>query len=193
MGFPAKLRNWVMGILFAGRGSILVNGSPTGEFQYKRGLRQGDPLSPYLFITAMEALHVMTERAKQNYIFSGIKLPKGSPYLTHMLYTDDSIFVGDWEVNSVMNLKRILRIFYLISGLKVNPRKSQLYGVGMNDEEVKNMALIFNCRVGKFPFVYLGLKVGANMNRLANWKEVIDMFNKRLSNWKAKTYPSLEG
>ncbi|KAJ0700669.1 putative RNA-directed DNA polymerase [Helianthus annuus] len=187
MGFPAKWRNWVMGILFAGRGSILVNGSPTGEFHYKRGLRQGDPLSPFLFIVAMEGLHVMMERAKQCNIFSGVKLPRNGPCITHMLYADDSIFIGEWEGNNVKNLKRILRIFYLISGLKVNPRKSQIFGVGINEEEVQNMASIFNCKVGKFPFVYLGLKVGASMNRIANWREVIDMFNKRLTSWKAKT------
>ncbi|KAJ0545597.1 putative RNA-directed DNA polymerase [Helianthus annuus] len=186
MGFPSKWRNWVMGILYAGKGSVLVNGSPTGEFQYKRGLRQGDPLSPFLFITAMEALHVMMESAKEKDIFQGIKLPRGGPYLTHMLYADDSIFIGDWGENNAKNLKRNLRIFYLISGLKVNPHKSQLYGVGTNEEEVKNMATFFNCKVGKFPFVYLGLKIGANMNRISNWKEVIDMFNKRLTNWKAK-------
>ncbi|XP_022024154.1 uncharacterized protein LOC110924459 [Helianthus annuus] len=186
MGFPPKWRNWVMGILFAGRGSVLVNGSPTGEFQYKRGLRHGDPLSPFLFIIAMEALHVMMENAKENNIFHGIKLPRNGPYLTRMLYADDSIFIGEWENDNVRNLKRILRIFYLISGLKLNSRKSHLYGVGTSQEDVKNMASFFNCKEGKFPFVYLGLKVGANMNRIVNWKEIIDLFNKRLSNWKAK-------
>ncbi|XP_022007306.1 uncharacterized protein LOC110906491 [Helianthus annuus] len=141
MGFPSKWRNWVMGILFTGRGSILVNGSPTDEFQYKRGLRQGDPLSPFLFIVAMEALHILMVRAKNNNMFSRIKL---------------------------------------------NQRKSQLYGMGISEEEIEGMASIFTCKARKFPFIYLGLKVGANMNKLANWKEVIDMFNKRLSNWKAK-------
>ncbi|XP_035838151.1 uncharacterized protein LOC118485801 [Helianthus annuus] len=103
-----------------------------------------------------------------------------------MLYADDSIFVGEWEESNVKCLNRILRIFYLLSGLKVNQRKSQLYGVGIQEEEVEGMASVFNCKPGKFPFIYLGLKVGANMNKIANWKEVIEMFNKRLSNWKAK-------
>ncbi|KAJ0628056.1 putative RNA-directed DNA polymerase [Helianthus annuus] len=186
MGFPAKWRNWVMGILFAGRGSILVNGSPTGEFQYRRGLRQGDPLSPFLFIVAMEGLHILMERAKNASMFSGVKLPGNGPYVTHMLFADDSIFIGEWKEENIMNLKRILRIFHLASGLKVNPRKSQLFGVCCSETEVENMAGIFKCKPSKFPFTYLGLKVGANMNRIVNWKDVIDTFNKRLSNWKAK-------
>ncbi|KAJ0567858.1 putative RNA-directed DNA polymerase [Helianthus annuus] len=187
MGFPPRWRNWVMGILFAGKGSILVNGSPTAEFHYNRGLRQGDPLSPFLFIIAMEALHVLMIKAEELAIFQGVKLPRNGPYLTHMFYADDAIFLGEWEETNLKNLKRILRIFYLISGLKVNSRKSHLYGVGSSVEEVRSMASHFNCKEGKFPFVYLGLKVGANMNRLAHWKEVIDLFNKKLTNWKAKT------
>ncbi|XP_022023938.1 uncharacterized mitochondrial protein AtMg01250-like [Helianthus annuus] len=168
MGFPPKWRNWVMGILFAGRGSILVNGSPTGEFQYKRGLRQGDPLSPFLFIVAMEALHNMMKKARSVNLFSGVNLPGNGLHISHMLFADDSIFVREWNEDNARNLKRILRIFYLISGLKVNPRKSQLFGVCRSETEVIEMASIFKCRAGKFPFIYLGLKVGANMNRIAN-------------------------
>ncbi|KAJ0918837.1 putative RNA-directed DNA polymerase [Helianthus annuus] len=186
MGFPSKWRNWVMGILFSGRGSVIVNGAPTGEFQYKRGLRQGDPLSPFLFIVAMEALHVMMTKATSSGHFLGVKLPEENMVVTHMLFADDSIFIGEWEENNLKNLKRILRIFYLVSGLKVNPRKSQLFGIGVNEEEVSNLASTFNFKAGNLPFTYLGLKVGANMNRITNWKEVIDTFNKRLSNWKAR-------
>ncbi|KAJ0585981.1 putative RNA-directed DNA polymerase [Helianthus annuus] len=186
MGFPPKWRNWVMGILFTGRGSILVNGAPTGEFQYKRGLRQGDPLSPFLFIVAMEALHVMMTKAKEEGIFSGVKLPGENLMITHLLYADDSIFVGEWEENNMKNLKRILRCFNLISGLKINPSKSQLFGVGLEEEEITMMAETLGFKPGKFPFTYLGLKVGANMNRVNSWKEVIDTFNRRLSSWKAK-------
>ncbi|KAJ0877945.1 putative RNA-directed DNA polymerase [Helianthus annuus] len=164
MGFPLKWRNWVMGILFAGRGSVLVNGSPTGEFQYKRGLRQGDPLSPFLFIVAMEALHNMMKKARSANLFSGVKLQGNGPHISHMLFADESIFVGEWNEDNVKNLKRILRIIYLISGLKVNPKN----GVCRLETEVNDMASIFKCRACKFPFIYLGLKVGANMNRIAN-------------------------
>ncbi|XP_022030251.1 uncharacterized protein LOC110931153 [Helianthus annuus] len=134
----------------------------------------------------MEALHVMMERAKTTGTFMGVKLPGDGLTLTHMFFADDSIFVGDWEENNLKNLKRILRCYYLVSGLKVNPRKSQLLGVGVDEEEVSDLAKVFNCKAGNFPLTYLGLKVGANMNRIIYWKEVIDTLNKRLSNWKAR-------
>ncbi|KAF5754683.1 hypothetical protein HanXRQr2_Chr17g0794051 [Helianthus annuus] len=87
---------------------------------------------------------------------------------------------------NIKNLRRILRCYYLVSGLKVNPKKSQIFGVGVDEEKIVSKANSFGFKPGKFSFIYLGLKVGANMNRVQNWKEVIDTFNRRLSNWRAK-------
>ena len=58
LGFGLKWRKWIFGCLMNSRASILVNGSPTPEFEIQKGLRQGDPMSPFLFILAMEGLHV---------------------------------------------------------------------------------------------------------------------------------------
>ncbi|GKB10976.1 RNA-directed DNA polymerase, eukaryota, reverse transcriptase zinc-binding domain protein [Tanacetum coccineum] len=64
MGFSFKWRGWICGCLNNAYGSILINGSPSKEFSFKKGLRQGDSLSPFLFIIAMEALHVTLQEAK---------------------------------------------------------------------------------------------------------------------------------
>ncbi|GJY05409.1 RNA-directed DNA polymerase, eukaryota [Tanacetum coccineum] len=74
MGFTSKWRNWIFSCLDSAYASILVNGSPTSEFKVQRGLRQGDPLSPFLFILAVEALNVALLEATNNNFFHGVKV-----------------------------------------------------------------------------------------------------------------------
>lgn len=97
MRFPLRWRKWVAAILKASRASVLVNGSPTPEFQCFRGLRQGDPLSPFLFIIAMEGLSGMMKRAVDKGVYSGLKCGMEGPILSHFLYADDVIFIGEWS------------------------------------------------------------------------------------------------
>ncbi|GJV72985.1 RNA-directed DNA polymerase, eukaryota [Tanacetum coccineum] len=73
-GFGSKWRSWIRGSLISGKASILVNGSPTSEFQFHRGLKQGDPLAPFLFILIMESLHLSFSRAVEAGIFTGIEI-----------------------------------------------------------------------------------------------------------------------
>ncbi|KAJ0780983.1 putative RNA-directed DNA polymerase [Helianthus annuus] len=187
MKFPRRWRSWVMATLQSARASVLVNGSPTREFECSRGLRQGDPLSPFLFVIVMEALTGIMKKATKVGLFNGIKLSSEGMSLSHLLYADDAIFIGDWAVSNIKNLKRILRCFYLASGLRVNLEKCSLYGIGVEDHEIEGMADLLRCKKGNFPFKHLGLLVGANMNLERNWKPVIEIFRNRLSLWKART------
>ncbi|GJW72993.1 RNA-directed DNA polymerase, eukaryota, reverse transcriptase zinc-binding domain protein [Tanacetum coccineum] len=109
MGFSSKWRAWIHSYLDSAFASVLVNGSPTKEFKIQRGIRQGDPLSPFLFILAFEALNVALPKATNKNIFRGIK----------------------WSRDNAKNLSRILTCFYLASGLKVNLNKSKLFGIGL--------------------------------------------------------------
>nr|GEU79240.1 RNA-directed DNA polymerase, eukaryota, reverse transcriptase zinc-binding domain protein [Tanacetum cinerariifolium] len=77
-------------------GSVLVNGSPTKEFQFHKGLKQGDPLYPFLFILVMESLHVSFQRVVDAGLFNGIKLDS-SLQISHLFYADDAIFMGQWS------------------------------------------------------------------------------------------------
>ncbi|KAJ0570205.1 putative RNA-directed DNA polymerase [Helianthus annuus] len=187
MNFPTRWIKWVMGIVTSAKASVLVNGSPTQEFTCYRGLRQGDPLSPFLFVIAMEALSGVLKKACSVGVFRGIKCASNGPLISHFLYADDVVFLGEWSGQNAMNLKRILRCFYLASGLRVNASKSNLYGIGVDETRVQDMASLLKCKAEKFPFKYLGLYVGANMNLCRNWEPVVEMFRKRLSLWKAET------
>ncbi|KAJ0431324.1 putative RNA-directed DNA polymerase [Helianthus annuus] len=158
MNFPSRWRAWVMATLRSAKASVLVNGSPTREIEYTRGLRQGDPLSPFLFVMAMEALSGIMKAAESTGLFKGIKVTNDGPYLSHLIYADDVMFVGEC-----------------------------IFGIGVSEQVVQEMANRLRCKQGTFPFKHLGILVGANMNLVRNWKSVIEIFRNRLSIWKAKT------
>ncbi|XP_076892373.1 uncharacterized protein LOC143544101 [Bidens hawaiensis] len=187
MKFPGRWRYWILAILRAGRASVLINGSPTMEFACNRGLRQGDPLSPFLFVIAMEALTGIMKKSTNIGLFHDLKCTLNGPAISHLLYADDVVFLGEWSVTNAMNLQRILRCFHLASGLKANLEKCSVYGVGVGESEIENMASILHCKPGKFPFRYLGLQVGANMNLIRSWIPIIELVKKRLSIWKARS------
>nr|KAJ0210922.1 hypothetical protein LSAT_V11C400217930 [Lactuca sativa] len=94
LGFGSKWRSWIHGCLTSVHTSVIINGSPTKEFEVSKGVRQGDPLSPFLFIIAMEGINVALEAARDKGIFKGIQIPNNGPILSHLFYADDALFVA---------------------------------------------------------------------------------------------------
>ncbi|GJX07307.1 RNA-directed DNA polymerase, eukaryota, reverse transcriptase zinc-binding domain protein [Tanacetum coccineum] len=106
-GFRCKWRNWIQSCLTSSKGSILVNGCPTNEFQFYKGLKQGDPLS-FLFILVMESLHLSFQRIVNAGMFKGIVLDQ-SLCLSHMFYADDAIFLGEWSDGNISTLIHVIQ------------------------------------------------------------------------------------
>ncbi|GKB40474.1 RNA-directed DNA polymerase, eukaryota [Tanacetum coccineum] len=173
MGFGVKWRDWIFGCLRSGYSSILINGSPSKEFKLSKGLRQGDPLSPFLFIIAMEALHIALMEAREKGVFKGVEVGKNKAEISHLQYADDALLVGEWSEINITNLIRILRCFQVSSGLKVNLNKSRLMGVGVKNDEVKRVARSIKCKNGSLPFIYLGLPVGSSMRKITSWEPIV--------------------
>ncbi|KAJ9564278.1 hypothetical protein OSB04_000244 [Centaurea solstitialis] len=187
MGFGDKWRAWMQGVICTAKVSVLVNGSPTKEFSLGKGVRQGDPLAPFLFILAAEGLTVAMKEAQRANIFKGVRFNSMLDDVSIFQFADDAIFVGEWSYRNAKNLLCVLKCFEACSGLKINLSKSSLSGVLVTKEEVKNMARRLNCKEETFPFKYLGLPVGGNMNLLKYWQPLIEKFRKKLSDWKART------
>ncbi|GJZ92483.1 RNA-directed DNA polymerase, eukaryota [Tanacetum coccineum] len=167
--------------------SFLVNGSPTKEFKVERGLSQGDPLSPFLFILAIEALNVAILKATNRDLFHGVKVGKDKFHISHLHFADDALIMGEWSLMKALNLSRILTCFHLASGLKVNFSKSKHFGIRVSNVELYSITSSIGCLASHFPCIYLGLPIGANMSRCNNWKPLVDKFQKRLFKWKSKS------
>ncbi|GKA13191.1 RNA-directed DNA polymerase, eukaryota [Tanacetum coccineum] len=185
-GFGPKWCSWIRGSLNSGMASILVNGSPTSEFHFHRGLKQGDPLAPYLFILIMESLHLSFSRVIDAGIFNGIRIDS-SLMLSHLFYADDAVFIGEWSQGNLKGIIHILRCFSLLSGLSINLRKSHLLGVGIPSSCVHEAATSIGCSVMQAPFKYLGVMVGGNMSLVKAWDDTINKLKVRLSRWELKT------
>lgn len=138
-GFGEKWCKWIQSCLRSSRGSIIVNGSPTKEFQFYKGLKQGDPLSPFLFILIMESLHLSFQRVVDVGMFKGIKLDS-SMTLSHMFYADDVVFVGQWCESNINTLVHVFDCFHKVSGLRINMSKSKILGVNVDNDKVKGVA-----------------------------------------------------
>ncbi|GJZ90395.1 RNA-directed DNA polymerase, eukaryota, partial [Tanacetum coccineum] len=156
------------------------------EFQFYKGLKQGDPLSPFLFILVMESLHISFQRVVDVGMFTGIKL-SSSLNISHLFYADDAIFLGQWNDSNIDTLVHVMECFYRVSGLRINLCKSKIMGIHVDADRIKSAASKLGCLVLNTPFLYLGTKVGENMSRVHAWKEVIVKIKSRLSNWKLKT------
>jgi hypothetical protein len=94
MGFPTRWIKLVMECVKTVSYAIVVNGNPVGYIKPSRCLRQGDPLSPYLFLICAEALSSMLTRAENNGVITGVPTSKKGPRISHLFFTDDSQFRG---------------------------------------------------------------------------------------------------
>ena len=168
MSFPVLWRKWIRECVTTTTASVLVNDSPTDEFPLKRGLRQGDPLSPFLFLLAAEGLNVMMKAMVENNLFTGYGVGHAnSAVVSHLQFADDTLLVGVKSWANVRALRAVLALFAGMSGLKVNFHKSCLVGVNIADSWLNEAASILHCKVGKVSFLYLGLSIGGDPRRLA--------------------------
>ena len=191
-GFGETWLRWMHECISTTSFSVLVNGSPSKLFKISRGIRQGDPLSPFLFTIVVEALSSLLVKAREMGVISGFVASRNGEVITHLQFADDTILFSSTKREEIMALKRILRCFQLVSGLKVNIFKSLLVGVGCSEETTQSLAAMLHCKWGRLPLLYLGLPIGVKSRSKSLWDPVIHKFEKKLSSWK-RQYLSLGG
>ena len=194
MGFGSKWISWINWCISTASFSILFNGSSTGFFRSSRGLRQGDPLSPYLFVIGMEALSGMLQCAVEGNFISRCRFGGRDGkelVISHLLYADDTVLFCEANSEQLMYLGWTLMWFEVYSGLKINLSKSEIIPVGRVDH-VEMLASELGCGVGSLTTTYLGLPLGAPHKAMRVWDTIEEIFRKRLASWK-RQYISKEG
>ena len=164
MNFPSLWRKWMMECISTPSVSILVNGSPTDEFSLERGLRQGDPLSPFLFLNVVEGLHVMMNTMVEHGLFAPYTVgAHGNVDISHLQFVDDTLLVGVKSWGNIRILKSVLLLFESVSGLKVNFHKSMLYEVNVAGSWLHEAASVLHCKHGRLPFLYVGIPMNGRL------------------------------
>ncbi|RVW36396.1 putative ribonuclease H protein [Vitis vinifera] len=164
MGFGSKWIGWMWSCISTIKYSMLVNGVPAGFFSSSKGLRQGDPLSPYLFIMGMEVLSALISRAVEGGFIYGCRIWKGRGQpvnITHLLFADDTIVFCEAKKESLLYLSWILLWFEAASGLKINLEKSMVipgllrlgWGGGENEEEACSLEASFLSKGGRITLI----------------------------------------
>lgn len=126
LGFAEKWVSWIKTCISSVSYHVLINGEPKGSISPSRGIRQGDPLSPFLFIILTEALISQIQGVEREGRITGLKIARGSPPISHLLFADDNLFFCKAEVSQCAELMKIINTYGCSSGQQLNVEKSSI-------------------------------------------------------------------
>nr|AAK98717.1 Putative retroelement [Oryza sativa Japonica Group] len=177
-GFGHKWINWVANLLGSCSSRILLNGIPGDHIFHARGLRQGDPLSPMLFILVMEPLHQIIKAAEDANIISNLCQRQGR--FRCSLYADDVALFALPTEDELIALKRILLFFAQISCLHTNMSKTEIYPISCSDIDLDNILTFFPGNKKNFPCKYLGLPLHTRKLKKIDLQPLVDKIGSRI-------------
>lgn len=191
-GFSPDWINWCMGLITSSFFAILINGTPSKCFTPTRGIRQGDPLSPFIFILAAEGLGRLMKGRILAGRLRGLHLHEGSEVQSHQQFVDDTLLMTHSAVQEARELKAILQTFATASGMEVNPRKSRIYFFNTPPITQRNIVRILGFQSGTLPTRYLGAPLSEKIIRQASWQDLLDKIKSRLNDWtfRSLNFPS---
>ena len=187
MGFHTRWVKWIMSCVTSVHYSVLINGTPEGQIIPQRGLRQGDPLSPYLFILCAEVLSHLMTRAMNDRSLLGVKIALGAPAVNHLLFADDSLFFSLANPKAGRKLKQILGLYEAVSGQSVNLGKSSItFGSKVSEDVKRRMRNLLGIHNEGGHGKYLGLPEQFGRKKSDMFRYIIDRVKAATQGWNKK-------
>ncbi|KAK1601250.1 hypothetical protein QYE76_017578 [Lolium multiflorum] len=182
MGFGERYLKWVALLLYTANTKVMVNGVPGNRIYHGRGLRQGDPTSPMLFVAAMEALTAMVIKAMEEGLFGDLASISSMQRIS--VYADDVVLFLKPVCGELWAVKHILSLFGEATGLHVNFRKTTATMIRGTREEEERTSTILGCDLAAFSIRYLGLQLALRPLTKAEWQPLLDQVTKSVPTWQ---------
>jgi hypothetical protein len=167
--------------------SILINGKPYGNILPSRGLRQGDPLSPYFFLLCAEGLSTIISRVEREARLTGLPITRGGTRLSHLFFADDSLLFCKAKLEEWHQVREALQIYEMASGQKLNSGKTAIFFSRNTSSVVKHEILEAAGVSATHSYErYLGLPALVGRSKVSTFADIIGKVWARLNGWKEK-------
>jgi hypothetical protein len=181
LGFNDKWLSWTTSILNSASTLILLNGVPGKNLTCKRGVRQGDPMSPLLFVLAADFLQCIINKAHDQGLLQ-LPIPSNDRARVSIIhYADDTIILLQASQRQLLCLKASLETFAQSTGLRVNHANLGMVPLNMTNEKVELMTGVFGCKLQEMPFTYLGLSMGTTRPRVEHYAPLMNRMERQLA------------
>ncbi|WVZ94829.1 LOW QUALITY PROTEIN: hypothetical protein U9M48_040673 [Paspalum notatum var. saurae] len=175
---------WISILFGTANSKPLVNGAQGGSFDHKRGVRQGDPLSPMLFILAIDPLQRILDLATQQGILT--PLPLATAKMRTSLYADDAAIFVNPTRDQLQSVKHILHVFGTATGLIINFEKSSIHPIRCENMDMADILQSFPGSCKEFPCRYLGLQWHTRPLQKIHVQPLVEKIGQRLAGWKGQ-------
>ena len=181
--FPPNLITLIMNMISSTRFHILWNGTPLPEIIPTRGVRQGDPLSPYLFILCLERLSLKLEEAVQDKLLHPISF-HGQVCLSHLFFADDIFLFTHAKAKDCTQLNHILHQFCAASGQLVSVSKSRLWFSPNTSRHCKDQVTgILSVPIMNHIGTYLGTPIFTSRRTTSSYQYLVDKIRVKIEGW----------